>query len=379
MPLTEHYFCIHHLGGNMELHLRRSLTPDEWPKFRDQFWKVYRAVSPDDFESKWQQLTAHYPSVQQYLDDELYPCRRQWAWAYTSHQYTCGIRTNSRVEGENRVNKAIGGPKKSLKQLFDGLNERTDGQTVQEMTKSRDSSRRQHPTSIESIFPGPLSLVRQYAGPFALKTCYEQMELSMFYRVETVLRPEGVDNWLEYALQISPVVEFNWQNSEEMCTMNTFQNDEAHISTIFLLRLITGRGLTVLHLFRVIHIGTQALHMVAILADGNYSLKFNMGLIRPQWYQNKSLDLKTVPAVVAREAQAIRPDIALPAMSQAPLITPNPLHSSAHQTPAAPPPTQTVAARTVYHEANSVLRSLTNGVQTQEQLDDLLQDLGELG
>ena len=39
---------------------------------------------------------------------------------------------------ENRITKAIGGPKKSLFQLFTGLNERTTGQSVQEMARVRD-------------------------------------------------------------------------------------------------------------------------------------------------------------------------------------------------------------------------------------------------
>lgn len=79
-----------------------------------------------------------FPAAKQYLEDELYSCRTQWAWAFTSFQFTCGVQTNGCVECENRVNKAIGGPKKSLKQLFDGLNERSDGQSVQDMIRVRD-------------------------------------------------------------------------------------------------------------------------------------------------------------------------------------------------------------------------------------------------
>jgi hypothetical protein len=102
------------------------------------FWQTYRAVSPEEFDRLWLILVTQFPSAQQYLQDELYPCRSQWAWAYTSFQFTCGVRTNGRVEGENRVNKLIGGPKKSAMQLFNGLNERTTGQGVQNMIRVRD-------------------------------------------------------------------------------------------------------------------------------------------------------------------------------------------------------------------------------------------------
>lgn len=80
-------------------------------------------------------MTAKFPAAKSYLDDELYSCRTQWAWAFTSFQFTCGVRTNGRAEGENRVNKTIGGPKKSIYHLYEGLNERTVGQSVQDMIR----------------------------------------------------------------------------------------------------------------------------------------------------------------------------------------------------------------------------------------------------
>jgi hypothetical protein len=40
--------------------------------------------------------------------------------------------------------------------------------------------------------------------------------------------------------------------------------------------------------------------------------------------------------------------------------------------PNAPVPTQTIAARTVFHEAQAAIRPLIAGIQTQEQLDALL-------
>jgi len=137
---TEHFFCIHHLDGNIDQNLARLITGENWVRFKLAFWDVYRAVSPEEFDKKWNKLTSNYPAAANYLNEELYPSRRQWAWAYTSFKFTCGIRTNGRVEGENRVNKLIGGPKKSLKNLFDGLNERTCGQSVQQLEKVRNVS-----------------------------------------------------------------------------------------------------------------------------------------------------------------------------------------------------------------------------------------------
>ena len=139
LPLTPHFYCIHHLDGNVEANVRCGLG-SQWSDFSKMFWRTYRAVSPEEFDRLWHILITTFPSAQHYLQEELYPCRSQWAWAYTSFQFTCGVRTNGRVEGENRVNKLIGGPKKSAIQLFHGLNQCTQGQGVQDMIRVHDVS-----------------------------------------------------------------------------------------------------------------------------------------------------------------------------------------------------------------------------------------------
>lgn len=78
----------------MDTNLQQTLQLDEWAAFKTDFWAVYQAVSPEDFISKWSELTGKYLTTKAYLDKELYPCHSQWAWAYTSFKFTCGIRTN---------------------------------------------------------------------------------------------------------------------------------------------------------------------------------------------------------------------------------------------------------------------------------------------
>ena len=79
-------------------------------------------------------MITKYPAVAKYLNEELYECRNKWAWAWVSHAFTAGVHTNGHVESENRVNKVLGGPKKTLLQVFNSLNDWTEGQTVKEMT-----------------------------------------------------------------------------------------------------------------------------------------------------------------------------------------------------------------------------------------------------
>ncbi|KAF9488056.1 hypothetical protein BDN71DRAFT_1367621, partial [Pleurotus eryngii] len=144
--------------------------------------------------------------------------------------FAAGIQTNGRCEVENRINKSFLGPKVSLKQLF----QCSGGQTVDDMVR--------------------LCL---YAGPFALHTTYKEMSASVYYQIRTLLLPDGVRNW---------------------SALNTFQNDSAYISTQFLLRLITGRGYNVKHLFRIQHIATKAMHILVVLTDGRYICDCCMGM-----------------------------------------------------------------------------------------------------
>jgi hypothetical protein len=58
------------------------------------------------------------------------------------------------------------------------------------------SSRRQHAKPIETVFPGPLQLIRQFTAPFSVQKCYEQMEQSIYYRTRVLQRPDGMKDWV---------------------------------------------------------------------------------------------------------------------------------------------------------------------------------------
>lgn len=219
LPLTNHLYCLHHLLTNIDQNLRRKLG-GRWGEFMPAFRVVYRAVSPEIFTRLWETLVARFPEAADYLNNELWPCRERWAWTYTAYKFTVGIRTSGRVESENRVTKVFAGAKTSLFQLYCSLNERTNGQSVKEMRNVRDvrsfihfllltpyadvpiqkAFRQKHPTQIESIFPGPLALLRMHAGPFALQTCFKQMELSLYYNVVPLQLPAGLRHWVSSGL-----------------------------------------------------------------------------------------------------------------------------------------------------------------------------------
>lgn len=218
-PTTLHVFCLHHLSGNVTDNLHLVLGPN-WQDFSRDFWTTYRSPSPREFERLWSELTERYPNAISYLNRELYPCREQWAWAWISYVFTGGVRTNGRVEGENRVNKFLGGPKVSFLQLFNGLNDRSAAQTAKEATAVRQvcttlftpwqfrlltfqiqlrhvqASRHRLKGHMEATFVKPLVLMRRFLGPFALQKCYKEMDDSTFYSTAVVHRPQGLRNWV---------------------------------------------------------------------------------------------------------------------------------------------------------------------------------------
>ncbi|KAF7354194.1 hypothetical protein MVEN_01107100 [Mycena venus] len=209
-----HIYCLSHLLENVDRNLGRVLAAD-WQHFLPDFWTCYRAVSPEDFETQWRALVQRYPVAQSYLTD-LYQCRDRWAWAWISIRFTAGIRTNGRVEVENRITKGITGPGKSLFQVFKALNERTREQQRDETIRVRDASRKQHPGQTERMFKAILDVFREHVGPFALQTCFQQMQLAPFYNASALQLPEGVRDWSEYAIALNDKEPgFDWEGGEE--------------------------------------------------------------------------------------------------------------------------------------------------------------------
>lgn len=131
LPTSFHVYCLYHMDGNIYDNLRLALGA-EWVNFTRDFWATYRAISPEEFDRLWKHLIACYPSSKNYLEAQLYPCRSQWAWAWISMCFMAGIHTSGRSECEHWILKTIGGPKKTLFQVFNGLNEHTNVQAIQD-------------------------------------------------------------------------------------------------------------------------------------------------------------------------------------------------------------------------------------------------------
>ncbi|KAJ7615824.1 hypothetical protein FB45DRAFT_757565 [Roridomyces roridus] len=188
--------------------------------------------------------------------------------------------------------------------------------------------------------------------------------------------------------------------------INAFEDDRVYISTKWFMDLIQQRGLRVKHLIRVIHRTTSTAHYVVLLSDGRYlcdccmgtnlgltcrhfftlwiaiqDLPFHLSLIRARWYQNPDVDLGTIPAVTKQRAiqrDHIRIDFARIPNPDFGLTSPLKLTKEPTLSKKSSSATETLPARDVFHEIQSSLRPLLNGVETREQVDELLSSLGEI-
>ncbi|KAF8577471.1 hypothetical protein K439DRAFT_1533343 [Ramaria rubella] len=260
---------------------------ESWAQFKQEFWTVYRSISPEVFDTCWKALEQAYPAAKTYLNE-----------LFTSYE------------------------------LFNLLNQRTQTQTEKEMTRVHEATRRHHDDNLKVLFMKPLALLCAHVEPFALQTSYREMKLSIYYRAEALQLPDGHRNWSEYAIQAEEVTGFEWKDGEEKHMCNAFCNDDTLILTVFLLLLITGQGFRIQHLLRIIHLGTSTAHTLAILDSGSY-------------FSNPLEHCRAGPTLS--------------------------------------PATQTVNSRTIIHEANAAVKSLAHGIQTQEQLDQLMTQLNAIG
>lgn len=181
--------------------------------------------------------------------------------------------------------------------------------------------------------------------------------------------------------------------------LNAHNEDGPHISLTYLYSLLENRSLRIEHLYAVTFPGQQSSrHIVATLTDGRYvcdcamgsnlglvcrhffavmaksNAKFHIGFIRSRWFQNPAEDVSEVAPVTCR--------VVLNEMAAASLGTSHPTNMWSYplnlRSGSSPNQNPTLPRQTIYHTANDALRDMIPNVTTQEQLDELVQDLIDL-
>lgn len=173
------------------------------------------------------------------------------------------------------------------------------------------------------------------------------------------------------------------------------------------------------HLLRIKNVGTTSTHFLAILPNGEYicdccmginlgvpcrhyfqvllkmlTLQFHIGLVRPRyvklldstntgltvnlvafrWYQNLDLDPSTIQPTPLENIQQQKHQGEIDFMKPVTVPMSNPLDTPRMEART----TDTLPARTVFHQTQAAVRSLTNHIQTQGEMDDLLEKISDL-
>ncbi|KAE8224935.1 hypothetical protein CF319_g2242 [Tilletia indica] len=179
-PSAHHLLCLWHLWKNVRKNLLSKLRND-WTRFCNSFWAVYRSPSPKAFEKRWTELIRLFPRAKSYLEAVQYPNRRSWAAAWTRTQFTANTRTTGRVESENGVNKMLSGRKTTLSELVPRLLERA----IQQGDASDGSAKFLYgnPNTVEDYFQEIVDLLRSQCTIWVRIRAAEDMKQAMFYRV----------------------------------------------------------------------------------------------------------------------------------------------------------------------------------------------------
>ncbi|KAJ6566610.1 hypothetical protein B0H19DRAFT_1257811 [Mycena capillaripes] len=106
------------------------------------------------------------------------------------------------------------------------------------------------------------------------------------------------------------------------------------------------------------------------------NLPFHISLIHPRWYQDPGAAVELASAV-CRTHELDPQEFKLPTETIRSAFASNPLDSTSHDT-TPPPRTQTPPAHDVFHNVQSAIHPLIAGIQTQEQVADLIQSLETL-
>ncbi|KAF9035138.1 hypothetical protein BJ165DRAFT_1355927, partial [Panaeolus papilionaceus] len=182
--------------------------------------------------------------------------------------------------------------------------------------------------------------------------------------------------------------------------INHFTNDNAYISTKWLLRLILSGEQKVRNLYWVQCISTTTFHILVILENGNYvcnccmdsnagipcwhffqvmlkvhMVKFKIGFIHPRWYKDNTIDPDTIHPVQLEHPLHAPEQRAQTSIVKVATSTSNPLEVRSQLSKS---DTQTLDARTVYHEIQGPLKSTMSGIQTKADLDLLKEKLDDI-
>lgn len=101
LPKTKHMYCTWHISQNFP-EMLSSLYSIYGTEFKRDFnCCVYKSLTGDEFETKWENLVNNYDLEDHIWLHDMYLIRHKWIRAYTKLHFSAGMTTTSRSESMN--------------------------------------------------------------------------------------------------------------------------------------------------------------------------------------------------------------------------------------------------------------------------------------
>ncbi|KAH8921976.1 hypothetical protein BT69DRAFT_1192840, partial [Atractiella rhizophila] len=185
-----------------------------------------------------------------------------WAWTWVSKQFTCGMRTNGRIESENRLNRVFGNYKTTLVRIVEESNDRTKEQYEKDIMSIRAASRKQHQPQLEQLFHLVIQQLHDYSTIDAIQREYQELENSMFYTANSP--GSALSSFPVQSNNVTPPPEAGYG------MFDSFEDDEQRLGYAHLVECLQEQDMEVERVFEVRHQATGAVHYLIKTGDGTF-------------------------------------------------------------------------------------------------------------
>lgn len=145
LPNTNHLYCTWHISTKFGEKLSGLYTYE--PHFKEDFnLCLYKSMTVEQFENRWEDLVEKYNLVDHGWLQEMYSVRHKWVRVYTKLHFTTGITTTSRSESMNAFFDEYVKASTGLKEFIENSQKALEKQYLREKeadyeTKQKERSR----------------------------------------------------------------------------------------------------------------------------------------------------------------------------------------------------------------------------------------------
>eukprot|EP00912_Choanoflagellata_sp_UC4_P001761 UC4_evm7s1127 len=168
-PSSVHLLCRYHISQNVTKNLSKRLGK-QFQRFLGDFWNVSSLENIGEFDMAWAKLKKENPFAVSYLEKQLEPLKRKWAFAYTHRFFTAGVASTQRQESMNFQVKHNLIYKSTLSMLVKSF-EKVEKKVAEKVLQASLEGKLM-PASPDPVIDGALQRLSPYAGNLLRAECH---------------------------------------------------------------------------------------------------------------------------------------------------------------------------------------------------------------